>query len=71
MRKAKALYLARDVKENKKAFFKYISNKRKTRESVSLLLYGRGTLVTEDTEKSELLNTPLHWSSLRPGIRNL
>ena len=35
MRKAKAhleLNLARDVKDNKKGFFKYISSKRKTRK---------------------------------------
>lgn len=57
MRRAKALYLAKDVKENKKGFFKYISNKRKARDSVSLLLYGRGILVREDAEKAELLNT--------------
>lgn len=56
MRKAKAVYLSRDVKENKKAFFKHIRNKRKTRESVVLLLYGRGTLVTEDSEDAELSN---------------
>ncbi|GAB0175916.1 mitochondrial enolase superfamily member 1 [Grus japonensis] len=51
-RKAKAhleLNLARDVKDNKKSFFKYISSKRKTREKV-------GALVMEDTEKAELLN---------------
>ncbi|GAB0176869.1 mitochondrial enolase superfamily member 1 [Grus japonensis] len=32
------LNLARDVKDNKKGFFKYISSKRKTRENVGLLL---------------------------------
>jgi len=40
-RKAKAhleLNLTRDVKDNKKGFFKYISSKRKTRENVGLLL---------------------------------
>ena len=40
-RKAKAyleLKLARDVKNNKKSFFNYISSKRKTRENVGLLL---------------------------------
>ncbi|GAB0207863.1 hypothetical protein GRJ2_003252000 [Grus japonensis] len=58
-RKAKAhleLNLARDVKDNKKGFFKYISSKRKTRENVGLLLNEVGALVTEDTEKAELLN---------------
>ncbi|GAB0206849.1 mitochondrial enolase superfamily member 1 [Grus japonensis] len=59
MRKAKApleLNLARDVKDNKKGFFKYISSKRKTRENVGPLLNEVGALVTEDTEKAELLN---------------
>ncbi|GAB0207699.1 mitochondrial enolase superfamily member 1 [Grus japonensis] len=58
-RKAKAhleLNLARDVKDNKKGFFKYISSKRKTRENVGPLLNEVGALVTEDTEKAELLN---------------
>ncbi|KAJ7408723.1 rna-directed dna polymerase from mobile element jockey-like [Willisornis vidua] len=49
--------LAKDVKDNKKGFLKYINNKRKTKDNVSLLLNGLGTLVTEDTEKAELLNT--------------
>jgi len=59
MSKAKAhleLNLARDVKNNKKSFFKYISSKRKTRENVGLLLNKVGALVTEDTEKAALLN---------------
>ncbi|GAB0187214.1 mitochondrial enolase superfamily member 1 [Grus japonensis] len=58
-RKTKAyleLNLARDVKDNKKGFFKYISSKRKTRENVDRLLNDVGALVTEDTEKAELLN---------------
>ncbi|GAB0204970.1 mitochondrial enolase superfamily member 1 [Grus japonensis] len=58
-RKARAhleLNLARDVKDKKKGFFKYISSKRKTRENVGPLLNEVGALVTEDTEKVELLN---------------
>ena len=58
-RKVKAqleLNLARDVKDNKKGFFKYISSKRKTGENVSRLLNGLGALLTKDTEKAELLN---------------
>ena len=35
---------------------KYISSKTKTRENVGPLLNGTGTLVTQDTEKTELLN---------------
>jgi len=59
MRKAKAhleLDLARDVKDNMKGFFKYISSKRKTRENVRLLLNEVGAVVAEDTEKAEPLN---------------
>ncbi|GAB0208054.1 mitochondrial enolase superfamily member 1 [Grus japonensis] len=58
-RKAKAhleLNLARDVKDNKKGFFKYISSKRNTSENVGPLLNEVGALVMEDTEKAELLN---------------
>jgi len=58
-RKAKALLelnLARDVRNNKKGFFKYISSKRKTRDNVRPLLSEAGVLVTEGVEKAELLN---------------
>jgi len=58
-RKAKAhleLSLARDVKNNKKGFFKYISSKRKSRDNVGPLLNEAGVLVMEDAEKAELLN---------------
>lgn len=48
--------LAKDVKVNKKGFFKYINNKRKTKDNVGLLLNGGRTLVIEDTEKAGLLN---------------
>ncbi|GAB0180142.1 mitochondrial enolase superfamily member 1 [Grus japonensis] len=44
------------VKDNKKGFFKYISNKQKTRENVGPLLNEVGALVMEDTEKAKLLN---------------
>ncbi|XP_074451776.1 uncharacterized protein LOC141746694 [Larus michahellis] len=58
-REAKAaleLNLARDVKLNKKGFYKYIGSKRKTREVVGPLLNETGATVTEDAEKTELLN---------------
>ncbi|GAB0204347.1 coiled-coil domain-containing protein 171 [Grus japonensis] len=60
VRKAKAyleLKLARDVKDNKKGFLKCINSKRNTRGNVGVLLNEVGALVTEDTEKVELLNT--------------
>jgi len=46
----------RDVRNNKKGFFNYISSKRKARDNVGLLLNEAGVLVTEDAEKAELLN---------------
>jgi len=58
-RKARAhleLYLARDVKNNKKGFFNYISSKWKTRDNVGPLLNEAGVLVIEDAEQAELLN---------------
>ncbi|GAB0182821.1 mitochondrial enolase superfamily member 1 [Grus japonensis] len=50
------LKLARDVKDNKKSFFKYIISKRKTRKNVGPLLNEVNAQVTEDTDKAELLN---------------
>ncbi|GAB0209313.1 mitochondrial enolase superfamily member 1 [Grus japonensis] len=43
--------LARDIKGNKKSFYRYISNKRKTRENVG----PSGDLVTWDMEKAEVV----------------
>ncbi|GAB0201619.1 class II histocompatibility antigen, B-L beta chain-like [Grus japonensis] len=59
VRKAKALVeisLARDVKDNKKTFYRYISDKRKMRENVGPLWNETGDLVTWDMEKAEVLN---------------
>jgi len=59
MREAKVhleLNLVRDVKNNKKSFFKYISSKQKTRNNVGLLQNKVGALVMEDAEKAELLS---------------
>ncbi|KFP90774.1 hypothetical protein N311_01836, partial [Apaloderma vittatum] len=58
-RKPKAsleLNLAREVKDNRKGFFKYIAAKTNTRDNVGPLVNELGALVTEDTEKAELLN---------------
>ncbi|KAK4826132.1 hypothetical protein QYF61_005284 [Mycteria americana] len=60
VRKAKAqleLKLARDVKNYKKGFFRYINNKQKQKENIGLLLNRRGELVTNNAEKAEVLNT--------------
>ncbi|GAB0190056.1 hypothetical protein GRJ2_001470900 [Grus japonensis] len=59
LRKPKALIelnLARDIKCNKKSFYSYISDKRKTRENVDPLQKETGDLVTWDMEKVEVLN---------------
>ncbi|PKU43600.1 hypothetical protein llap_6097 [Limosa lapponica baueri] len=59
VRKAKAQMesnLARDAKDNKKGFYKYTDDKRKTRKNVGSLMNEMGDLVTQDVEKSELPN---------------
>ncbi|GAB0195100.1 hypothetical protein GRJ2_001975300 [Grus japonensis] len=58
VRKAKALteiIVARDVKDNKKSFSRYVSEKRRTRENVGPLRNETGDLVTQDKEKAEVL----------------
>ncbi|GAB0207656.1 mitochondrial enolase superfamily member 1 [Grus japonensis] len=58
VRKAKAqteLNLARDVKDNKKSFYRYVSDKRKMRVNVGILQNETGHLVTQDMEKAEVL----------------
>lgn len=44
--------LAKEVKENKKGFFKYMNIKRKNKEYAGPLLNEVGALVTEDIEKA-------------------
>ncbi|KFV04324.1 hypothetical protein N340_00281, partial [Tauraco erythrolophus] len=59
VRKAKTLIelnLARDIKGNKKSFYRYIGDERRTRENVSPLWNETGDLVTQDMEKAEILN---------------
>ncbi|GAB0209462.1 mitochondrial enolase superfamily member 1 [Grus japonensis] len=58
VRKAKALTeisLARDVKDHKKSFYSYVSDKRRTRENVGPLRNETGDLVTQDMGKAEVL----------------
>ncbi|GAB0179274.1 mitochondrial enolase superfamily member 1 [Grus japonensis] len=60
VRKAKAqlkLKLARDVKNYKKGFFRYVNNKQKEKENTGPRLNRRGELVTNNAEKAEVLNT--------------
>ncbi|CAM5177685.1 unnamed protein product [Eretmochelys imbricata] len=59
IRKAKShleLQRARDVKSNKKGFFRYVSNKKEVKESMGPLLNEGSNLVTEDVEKANVLN---------------
>ena len=59
IRKANALVelnLARDVKDNKKGFYRYIDRRRHSKESVPPLTKGNGELASSDTEKAEVLN---------------
>ncbi|GAB0180871.1 hypothetical protein GRJ2_000552400 [Grus japonensis] len=59
VRKIKALIelnLARDIKGNKKSFYRYVSDKRRTRKNVGPLQKETGDLVTQDIEKAEVLN---------------
>uniref|UniRef100_A0A672UTJ2 Reverse transcriptase domain-containing protein n=1 Tax=Strigops habroptila TaxID=2489341 RepID=A0A672UTJ2_STRHB len=59
IRKAKAqleLSLARDVKDNRKGFYRYVANKRQTRDNVGPLRKLSGELATMDLEKAEVLN---------------
>ncbi|XP_061495614.1 uncharacterized protein LOC133390587 isoform X2 [Rhineura floridana] len=60
VRKAKTqneLRLAREARNNKKGFFRYVRSKRKTKETVGLLLSEDGKMLTDNEEKAELLNT--------------
>ncbi|KFQ78147.1 hypothetical protein N335_09061, partial [Phaethon lepturus] len=59
VRRAKAqleLNLARDAKNKKKGFYRYVRQKRKVKESVLPLKSKTGKLVTTDEEKAEVLN---------------
>lgn len=48
--------LVRDVKGNKKGCHKHLEGKGKSRKNVGLMLNEAEDLVTQDTEKAELLN---------------
>ncbi|KAK4827581.1 hypothetical protein QYF61_019483 [Mycteria americana] len=50
------LNLATAIKDNKKCFYKYISNKRRAKKNLHPLLDVRGNIVTNDEEKAEVLN---------------
>ena len=59
IRKAKAqleLRLATVVRDNKKCFYKYISNKKRAKQSLHPLLDVRGNIATKEEGKAEVLN---------------
>ena len=59
IRKAKAqmeLNLARDVKNNKKVFFRYTEQERQAKESVPPLINQKGELTSSNMEEAEVLN---------------
>ena len=59
MEKAKAqleLELVRDVKGNKKGFFRYVGSKMEAKENVGPQFNGSGDLATKDMEKAEVFN---------------
>ncbi|KAK4832941.1 hypothetical protein QYF61_026584 [Mycteria americana] len=59
IRRARAqieLNLATAVKDNKKYFYNYISNKRRAKDNLHPLLDAGGNIVTKDEEKAEVLN---------------
>ncbi|GAB0200720.1 hypothetical protein GRJ2_002537500 [Grus japonensis] len=68
VRKAKALIelnLARDIKGNKKSFYTYISDKRKMSKNGGPLKNDTEDLVTQDTEKAEIMEQTLLETMLR------
>ncbi|KFQ50852.1 hypothetical protein N333_11838, partial [Nestor notabilis] len=59
VRKAKAqleLSLDRDIKGKRKGFYKYVTNKRQTRDNVGPLQDETGELAALDLDKAEVLN---------------
>jgi len=67
VRKAKKqleLNLARDAKNNKKGFYRSVSQKRRVKESIPLLISKAGKLVTMDDKSLRYSKTILLQSSL-------
>ena len=48
--------MARDVKNNKKTFYRYIGQKRQAKTDVPSLVNLKGELASTDEEKAEVLN---------------
>ncbi|KFV17265.1 hypothetical protein N340_13574, partial [Tauraco erythrolophus] len=59
VRKAKALIelnLAKSIKDNKKSIYRYVSDKKRSRENVGPLWKEMGDVASWDMEKAEVLN---------------
>lgn len=57
IRRAKVqLNLAAAIEDSKKGFYKYVSNKRGTKEVLHPSLEAGGNIVTKDIEKAEVPN---------------
>ena len=54
--KMKEIHLAREVKNNPKVFYQYVSRKSKPKESVSNLRRADGSLTESNAEKAKVLN---------------
>ena len=76
--------MARDAKNNKKGFYRYVNQKRKVKESLLPLMSKNGDLVSTDEEKAEVLTkflpqsspaafllTPLEWMDYKLGTRGV
>ena len=50
------LNLARDVKDIKKGFYRYVGRRRQTKKSVPPLMKGNGELASSDIEEAEVLS---------------
>lgn len=50
------LSMATAVKDNKKGFYKYITNKKRVKENLLPLLDTQGNVVMQDEEKTEVLS---------------
>ena len=48
--------MARDVKNNMKAFYRYIGQKRQAKTNIPPLVNVKGELASVDEEKAEVLN---------------
>ena len=56
MKTDKERKIAKNIKENTKAFYQYVSSKILKKEGVADLVKDNGEMTTNDTEKCEVIN---------------